>query len=91
MLGNIGNHSSVGQNFTCQCGKHIFIGEQTIINKNCTMMDENQIHIGDRVLVAPNVQFYTATHPINFDERFVENWNEDSGELFSEPKLYQSP
>ena len=86
MLGNIGNHSSVGQNFTCQCGKHIFIGEQTIINKNCTMMDENQIHIGDRVLVAPNVQFYTATHPINFDERFVENWNEDSGELFFRTK-----
>ena len=86
MLGNIGNHSSVGQNFTCQCGKHIFIGEQTIINKNCTMMDENRIHIGDRVLVAPNVQFYTATHPINFDERFVENWNEDSGELFFRTK-----
>ena len=86
MLGRIGNHSSVGQNFTCQCGKHIFIGEQTIINNNCTMMDENLIHIGNRVLIAPNVQFYTATHPINFEERFVRNWEEDSRILFFRTK-----
>ncbi len=86
MLGSIGNHSSVGQNFTCQCGKHIFIGEQTIINNNCTMMDENLIHIGNRVLIAPNVQFYTATHPINFEERFVRNWEEDSRKLFFRTK-----
>ena len=26
MLGGIGRYSSVGRNFTCQCGKHIFIG-----------------------------------------------------------------
>ena len=46
------------------------------------MMDENHILIGNQVLIAPNVQFYTATHPINYNERFVENWNENSGELF---------
>ena len=45
-------------------------------------MDENHILIGNQVLIAPNVQFYTATHPINYNERFVENWNENSGELF---------
>ena len=32
MLGKVGQHSSIGRNFTCQCGKHIFIGEKTIIN-----------------------------------------------------------
>ena len=26
MLGSIGKHSSIDLNFTCQCGKHIFIG-----------------------------------------------------------------
>ena len=50
------------------------------------MMDENLIHIGNRVLIAPNVQFYTATHPINFEERFVEDWNENSGNLFFRTK-----
>ena len=46
------------------------------------MMDENHIRIGNQVLIAPNVQFYTATHPIDYNERFVENWDENSGELF---------
>ena len=82
MLGKIGKYSTIGNNFACQCGKHIFIGEKTIINDNCTMMDENHIHIGNQVLIAPNVQFYTATHPIEYNERFVEDWDESSGELF---------
>lgn len=86
MLGGIGKYSSVGHNFTCQCGKHIFIGEKTIINDNCTMMDENHIHIGSRVLIAPNVQFYTASHAVDFENRFVEDWNEDLGELFFRTK-----
>mgnify|MGYP001541001936 FL=1 len=80
--GSIGQRSAVGRNFLCQCGKHIFIGDKSVINDNCTMMDENHILIGNQVLIAPNVQFYTATHPINYNERFVENWNENSGELF---------
>lgn len=82
MLGSIGLRSSVGRNFLCQCGKHIFIGDKSVINDNCTMMDENHIRIGNQVLIAPNVQFYTATHPIDYNERFVENWDENSGELF---------
>ena len=82
MLGSIGQLSAVGRNFLCQCGKHIFIGDRSVINDNCTMMDENHIHIGNQVLIAPNVQFYTATHPIDYNERFVENWDENSGELF---------
>ena len=32
MLGKIGKYSTIGNNFACQCGKHIFIGEKTIIN-----------------------------------------------------------
>lgn len=82
MLGSIGRQSTVGRNFLCQCGKHISIGDKSVINDNCTMMDENHIHIGNQVLIAPNVQFYTATHPIDYSERFVENWDESSGELF---------
>ena len=82
MLGGIDQCSTVGRNFSCQCGKHIFIGDKSVINENCTMMDENHIHIGSQVLIAPNVQFYTATHPIEYNERFVEDWDESSGELF---------
>lgn len=31
MLGGIGRYSNVGRNFTCQCGKHIFIGDKSVV------------------------------------------------------------
>lgn len=86
MLGSIGKYSSIGMNFCCECGKHIFIGDKVVINMNCTFLDDNIIRIGNNVLIAPNVQLYTATHPIDADERFVEDWDESSGDLFFRTK-----
>ena len=34
-------------------------------------MDCNKITIGSNVLIAPNVQIYTATHPIDLNERLT--------------------
>ena len=48
--------------FHCECGKHIFMGDQVIVNMNCTFVDNNRIDIGSNVLIASNVQIYTATH-----------------------------
>ncbi len=39
---------------------------------NCTFLDDNKIIIGDNALIAPNVQIYTAFHPVNARERFGE-------------------
>lgn len=78
LFGRVGKHSKVNINFHCECGKHIFIGDKVIINMNCTFLDNNYI----TVLIAPNVQLYTATHPVSASERFVEDWDENSGELF---------
>lgn len=86
MLGGIGKHSSIDINFHCECGKHIFIGDKVVINMNCTFLDDNIIRIGNNVLIAPNVQLYTATHPIDANERFVEDWDEQSGDLFFRTK-----
>lgn len=82
LFGHVGKHSRVDINFHCECGKHIFIGDKVIINMNCTFLDNNYITIGNNVLIAPNVQLYTATHPVSASERFVEDWDENSGELF---------
>lgn len=82
LFGHVGKHSRVDINFHCECGKHIFIGDKVIINMNCTFLDNNYITIGNSVLIAPNVQLYTATHPVSASERFVEDWDENSGELF---------
>ena len=86
MLGSIGKYSSIDINFHCECGKHIFIGDKVIINYELYVLDDNIIKIGNNVLIAPNVQLYTATHPINANERFVNDWDERSGDLFFRTK-----
>ena len=46
-------------------GKHIFIGEGTYINVNCTFVDDGRIEIGKNVLFGPSVTVATVGHPIN--------------------------
>ena len=82
MLGSVGEHVSIDMNFHCECGKHIFLGDKVVINMNCTFLDDNIIRIGNKVLIAPDVKLYTATHPIDAAQRFVEDWDEQSGDLF---------
>ena len=43
---------------------------------NCTFVNNNRIEIGNNVLIASNVQIYTATHSVRLDERMVQNWSE---------------
>ena len=57
----------------------IFIGDQVIINMNCTFVDNNIIEIGDNVLIASNVQIYTATHSTKLQERVVADWEAGEG------------
>ena len=52
-------------------GCHIHIGNNVSINTGCTLVDCNTITIGNNVLIAPNVQIYTATHPIELNERLT--------------------
>lgn len=76
MFGSIGQNVHVDIDFHCEHGKHIFIGDNVIINMNCTFIDNNRIDIGNNVLIAPNVQIYTATHSTKFNERMVQNTSE---------------
>ena len=76
MFGHIGKGVHVDIDFHCEYGKHIFIGDKVIINMNCTFVDNNRIDIGNNVLIAPNVQIYTATHSVRLDERMVQDWSE---------------
>ena len=76
MLGSVGQGGHVDIDFHCECGKHIFVGDKVIINMNCTLVDNNRIDIGNNVLIAPNVQIYTATHSPKVHERMVQDWEE---------------
>ena len=55
--------------FYCDYGYNISIGENVFFNFNCVVLDVTPIKIGSRTLFGPNVQLYTATHPVNYKER----------------------
>lgn len=74
LFGKVGDHIHLDIDFHCEYGKHILIGDKVIINMNCTFVDNNIIEIGDNVLIASNVQIYTATHSTKLQERIVDKW-----------------
>lgn len=55
--------------FYCDYGYNIIAGDKVFFNFNCVVLDVAQVTIGSRTLFGPNVQIYTATHPMNYKER----------------------
>ena len=78
LFASIGNNVNIDTPFYCDYGKHISIGKNVIININCTFVDCNRIEIGNNVLIASNVQIYTATHSADVNERIVADWDDNS-------------
>ncbi|PKF49445.1 sugar O-acetyltransferase [Enterovibrio nigricans] len=61
--------------FYCDYGDNIHVGESVFMNFNCTILDVAPVSIGNRVLMASNVQLLTAGHPLDVQRRvydFVE-------------------
>lgn len=55
--------------FYCDYGSNMKVGKKVFFNFNCVVLDVAQVTIGDNVLFAPNVQVYTATHPMDWKVR----------------------
>lgn len=70
LLGGRGRNLWITPPFYVDYGCNIFFGDNCEVNMNCTFLDDNRIVIGDRALIAPNVQIYTAFHPTAAHERF---------------------
>ena len=69
---HIGKGVWIESPFFCDYGENISIGDNTFINTNCILLDNNKISIGKNGLIAPSVQIYTATHPLTAAERILE-------------------
>lgn len=82
LFGSIGENVSVGNPFICDYGRNIHIGNNVSVNMNCTFVDCNKITIGNNVLIASNVQIYTAAHPVELSDRLTPDWNPESEEYF---------
>lgn len=57
--------------FYCDYGYNIEVGENFYANHGCIILDVNKVQIGNNVLLGPNVQIYTAAHPIDPAERLT--------------------
>lgn len=69
LLGKCGNNLWIESPFYCDYGYEIFVGDDVFINFNCTILDGSPVRIGNGVLIGPNVQIYSATHPTDWKTR----------------------
>ena len=69
LFGKCGKNVWIESPFYCDYGYEIFVGNNVFINFNCTILDASPVKIGDNVLIGPNVQIYSATHPIDWKIR----------------------
>lgn len=69
LFGKVGKSLWVEPPFYCDYGYNIIVGNNVFFNFNCCILDVMKVTIGDNVLFGPNVQIYTATHPLNAKER----------------------
>lgn len=69
LLGGFAGGIDIQTPFYCDYGSNIFAGDNLFINFNCTILDCAKVTLGNNVVFAPNVQIYTATHPVIASER----------------------
>lgn len=69
LFGRAGADIYIEPPFFCDYGSNIFAGDDLFINVGCVILDCAEVQFGDGVLCGPNVQIYTATHPLNAELR----------------------
>lgn len=69
ILGSYGRNLSVQADFNCDNGRNIHVGDNFLSNYNLTILDIAPVHIGDNVMIGPNVDIYTVNHPLTASGR----------------------
>jgi maltose O-acetyltransferase len=73
LLGKIGLNSIIEPPFYCSYGQNIYISDHVFLNILCTILDCNEVHIGQYVMIGPFVQIYTAAHHLQAETR-IQGW-----------------
>lgn len=69
LFGKVGKKFNIEQNFWCDYGYNIEVGNNFYANHNLTILDVCKVTFGENVLIGPNCSFYTAGHPIDVETR----------------------
>jgi maltose O-acetyltransferase len=65
LFGSVGDNVFIEMPFRCDYGYNIHLADGVYMNFNCVLLDVCEIRIGARTLLAPGVQIYTASHPLD--------------------------
>ncbi|KAJ1736106.1 hypothetical protein LPJ61_000156 [Coemansia biformis] len=70
LLGAVGDDKAIIESpVYFDYGRNTHVGERFYMNSMCVILDCARVDIGDDVLLGPNVQVYTAEHPVDPSER----------------------
>ncbi|MDR9381873.1 MAG: sugar O-acetyltransferase [Natronomonas sp.] len=69
LLGSIGDDCEIEPPFRCDYGYNVHVGERFYANFDCVILDVCPVEIGADCKFGPGVHVYTATHPLDADER----------------------
>lgn len=69
LFGTVEGGIYIEQNFKCDYGYNIHVGDNFYANYDCVMLDVTEIRIGKNCLLAPGVHIYTVGHPVSAEER----------------------
>lgn len=69
LFGTAGDDLYVEPPFHCDYGCNIHVGDRFYANFDCVILDVCEVHIGDDCMLAPGVHIYTATHPLDPEQR----------------------
>ena len=69
LLGQVGENIFIEPTFKCDYGYNIKVGDNFYANFDCVILDVCPVNIGKNVFLAPGVHIYTATHPLDAEER----------------------
>ncbi|MEK3886176.1 maltose acetyltransferase domain-containing protein [Bacillus sp. FSL K6-3431] len=71
LFGSTGDIIHIEPSFKCDYGYNIHVGENFYANYDCVILDVCEVRIGNNCLLAPGVHIYTATHPLDPNERIA--------------------
>ena len=69
ILGKTGKNFWIEQDFWCDYGYNIEIGDNFYANHNLTILDCAKVTFGDNILIGPNCSFFTPEHPLDVKTR----------------------
>ncbi|WP_085509194.1 sugar O-acetyltransferase [Thalassobacillus devorans] len=78
LLGSSGENAFMEPTIRFDYGYNTHVGDNFFANFDCTILDVCEVRFGDNCMLAPGVQIYTATHPLDATER-------NSGKEYAKP------